>query len=268
MQPTTTVAEFLELLASKTSVPVGAQELKSGFPPRPLTLPPDTGAATVGSLGIQAGDNVIVTQRATPEQIGGLATAGASEDEQLARAIAASLGNAFSPPPPAAAASSRPAAAPRAASPSRSHPVQQKQRQQQEQQGAPVLVALPDGSAVTRRIVPSDNSCLFASVGYVTSQNRSQAAQLRRVIVDAVKQDPVEWSEVVLGKDPEEYCRWISDASKWGGQIELRCAGALCVCVVVGGGGGGRQPRRPSTTTTHCAHRLARAQHPVPPLWL
>ena len=66
-------------------------------------------------------------------------------------------------------------------------------------------------------------SHLRAAVSYVTAQTRSHASQLRRVVADAVTADPVEWSAVVLGKEPDEYCRWILDPTKWGGAIELRC---------------------------------------------
>jgi ubiquitin thioesterase OTU1 len=43
---------------------------------------------------------------------------------------------------------------------------------------------------VVRRVIPSDNSCLFTAVGYVMENDRGKAAQLRRVIADAVAADP------------------------------------------------------------------------------
>lgn len=43
----------------------------------------------------------------------------------------------------------------------------------------------------------------------------------RQVICEAVREDPATYTEGFLGKDPEEYCRWISDPSRWGGAIEL-----------------------------------------------
>jgi len=55
---------------------------------------------------------------------------------------------------------------------------------------APTSVRLPDGSCVVRRVIPSDNSCLFTAVGYVMEHDRGRAAQLRRVIADAVAADP------------------------------------------------------------------------------
>lgn len=55
---------------------------------------------------------------------------------------------------------------------------------------APTSIALPDGSCVVRRVIPSDNSCLFTAVGYVMENNRGKAAGLRKVIADAVAADP------------------------------------------------------------------------------
>lgn len=48
---------------------------------------------------------------------------------------------------------------------------------------APTAVALPGGSgAVARRIIASDNSCLFNAVGYVMERSRARAPTLRRLI--------------------------------------------------------------------------------------
>jgi hypothetical protein len=69
---------------------------------------------------------------------------------------------------------------------------------------APTSIALPDGSCVVRRVIPSDNSCLFTAVGYVMENNRGKAAELRKVIADAVAADP----GVYAGK-----------------QVQLRCGG-------------------------------------------
>lgn len=55
---------------------------------------------------------------------------------------------------------------------------------------APTAVRLADGSCVVRRVIPSDNSCLFTAVGYVMENDRGRAAALRKVIADAVAADP------------------------------------------------------------------------------
>lgn len=55
---------------------------------------------------------------------------------------------------------------------------------------APTSVQLADGSCVVRRIIPSDNSCLFTAVGYVMEHDRTKAQELRKVIADTVAADP------------------------------------------------------------------------------
>lgn len=187
-------------------------QVRGGFPPRPVQFPAD-GTATVGSLGIQSGDSLTVTQLpAGAAPAAGVADAAAearapaaaaaghafhqglehlTEDEQLARAIALSMGEAVPDLPSAAApaaAAARPVAAPaaaaapprRAASPVRAHPTNGSSSGSGAQQGAPTAVLLPDGTAVVRRIIDSDNSCLFNAVGYVAlGRTRKEAPRLR-----------------------------------------------------------------------------------------
>ncbi|KAK0600336.1 hypothetical protein LWI29_013892 [Acer saccharum] len=74
---------------------------------------------------------------------------------------------------------------------------------------------------VVRRVIPSDNSCLFNAVGYVMDHDKNKAPELRQVIAATVVSDPIKYSEAFLGKPNEEYCSWILDSEKWGGAIEL-----------------------------------------------
>jgi ubiquitin thioesterase OTU1 len=82
---------------------------------------------------------------------------------------------------------------------------------------------LSDGSgfAVQRRIMASDNSCLFRAVAYLSSQERISGGELRRVVADAVLADPERFCEPVLGKSPADYAAWILLDDSWGGAIEL-----------------------------------------------
>ncbi|XP_021758911.1 ubiquitin thioesterase OTU1-like [Chenopodium quinoa] len=74
---------------------------------------------------------------------------------------------------------------------------------------------------IVRRVIPSDNSCLFNAVGYVMDHDSKKAPELRQVIAATVSSDPVKYSEAFLGKTNEEYCAWILDSEKWGGAIEI-----------------------------------------------
>lgn len=247
-------AAFLEMLAEKTGVPAGALEILSGFPPKLLQLTATGG--TVADLGLVNGDTLTVrqgalaappasaTEAAPPAAIREPqgpsvpaqpttqvnASAGAAsrssfdamdEDEMLARAIAASLQE---QPQPGASGTGVAAVmggnGARGPSPGSRHvsnadPAASK--------GAPSSVPVPggDGSRLVRRVIDSDNSCLFNAVGYVVERTRSRARELRKVIADCVAADPVTYNEGFLGKDNAEYCRWIQGMDKWGGAIEL-----------------------------------------------
>ncbi|XVF70679.1 hypothetical protein PTKIN_Ptkin11bG0182000 [Pterospermum kingtungense] len=74
---------------------------------------------------------------------------------------------------------------------------------------------------IVRRVIPSDNSCLFNAVGYVMDHDKNKAPELRQVIAATVASDPAKYSEAFLGKPNTEYCSWILDSEKWGGAIEL-----------------------------------------------
>ncbi|CAH9083565.1 unnamed protein product [Cuscuta europaea] len=74
---------------------------------------------------------------------------------------------------------------------------------------------------VVRRVIPSDNSCLFNAVGYVMDRDKNKAPELRQVISAVVASDPAKYSEAFLGKPNKEYCEWILNPDKWGGAIEL-----------------------------------------------
>ncbi|XP_071703194.1 OVARIAN TUMOR DOMAIN-containing deubiquitinating enzyme 2 [Rutidosis leptorrhynchoides] len=75
--------------------------------------------------------------------------------------------------------------------------------------------------SIVRRVIPSDNSCLFNAVGYVMDHDKNKASELRQVIAATVASDPTKYSEAFLGKTNEEYCSWILNPDKWGGAIEL-----------------------------------------------
>ncbi|GMN51587.1 hypothetical protein TIFTF001_020748 [Ficus carica] len=69
---------------------------------------------------------------------------------------------------------------------------------------------------VVRRVIPSDNSCLFNAVGYVMDHDKQKASELRQVIAATVASNPEKYSEVFLGKTNNEYCAWILNSEKWG----------------------------------------------------
>ncbi len=82
-------------------------------------------------------------------------------------------------------------------------------------------VKTEDGYMVVREM-KDDNSCLFRSIAYVLMRDVEQHKALRQVIANAIRNDQQgEYSQVVLGKKPEEYVQWIQKPDSWGGAIEL-----------------------------------------------
>lgn len=45
--------------------------------------------------------------------------------------------------------------------------------------------------------------------------------ELRSLVASAIQSDPETYSQVVLEKNPDDYCRWIQNSDAWGGAIEL-----------------------------------------------
>ena len=72
-------------------------------------------------------------------------------------------------------------------------------------EGSVPTVSLRDGSAVARRVVDADNSCLFASVGYVMEGTRAAAPKLRALVAKAVVSDPATYSEAFLGGETKGF---------------------------------------------------------------
>lgn len=71
------------------------------------------------------------------------------------------------------------------------------------------------------RIMPDDNSCLFRAVGSALMGGMDTMAELRSVVAQTIQENPDTYSEVVLEKKPDDYCRWIQNENSWGGGIEL-----------------------------------------------
>ena len=81
------------------------------------------------------------------------------------------------------------------------------------------------GGFLTREVVPANNSCLFTSVNFALENpgklNLECAKPMRELIAGTVMSDSDTYSEAVLGKSNEEYCRWIQNEDSWGGAIEV-----------------------------------------------
>ncbi|XP_058834048.1 ubiquitin thioesterase OTU1 [Topomyia yanbarensis] len=74
-----------------------------------------------------------------------------------------------------------------------------------------------------KQIVPSDNSCLFTSIGFVLTGkvDPDNSQYMRQIIAATVNGDKQEYNEGILGRPNDEYCAWILQPEAWGGAIEV-----------------------------------------------
>ena len=177
-----------------------AWNLLTGYPPTPMQAPSasDTPLASLFS----SGETVVVKLGEAPcKQSDPVATAMSAppappaavhdEDEQMKLALALSLG-----------------------------------QECPEAQAAPgaAQASFGDGERLVRRVIPADNSCLFAALSHAfhgSAGRRERADELRRIVAESVLADQVEYNEGTLGQTPESYAKWITKAENWGGGIEL-----------------------------------------------
>lgn len=88
---------------------------------------------------------------------------------------------------------------------------------------------VPEADVMIRRVIPADNSCLFAAVAYAleggVSYEPAKNAELRQHVASAVRAGAAaadeRFSEAMLGRPPAEYAAWITGSDHWGGATEL-----------------------------------------------
>ncbi|KAL8986505.1 MAG: hypothetical protein Q9205_000020 [Flavoplaca limonia] len=86
----------------------------------------------------------------------------------------------------------------------------------------PLEIVLPShASKLVLRIMPDDNSCLFRAFGSAFFGIMDNMTELRSIIASYIQEHQEEYSEVVLEKPTNDYCRWIQTEDAWGGAIEL-----------------------------------------------
>ncbi|RAL08415.1 ubiquitin-specific protease OTU1 [Aspergillus homomorphus CBS 101889] len=71
------------------------------------------------------------------------------------------------------------------------------------------------------RIMPDDNSCLFRAISSATMAGVDVMTELRSVVAQTIQTNPAIYTEAVLERKPDDYCRWIQSEDSWGGGIEL-----------------------------------------------
>ncbi|KAI1795894.1 OTU-domain-containing protein [Ganoderma leucocontextum] len=196
-----TVQDLQQEIFAATEIPPSQQELKAGYPPHPLTLVPEL---PIDSLGLQQGEQLVVTQRQ-------------ASGHQAFQSARGAPSTAFPAPSPAPAMTGLTASqtrdSPRPIVPTATKPGVGNG-------GGPDYVLTRNGYLM-HRIVPDDNSCLFSSIALIFEQDMSKAQSIRSIVADAIRKDPAKWDEVILGRQREEYIKTILKPVSWGGAIEL-----------------------------------------------
>ncbi|KAG4305378.1 hypothetical protein PORY_000934 [Pneumocystis oryctolagi] len=87
---------------------------------------------------------------------------------------------------------------------------------------SPPEIELSHGNErIVLRVMENDNSCLFRAVGYLIMGKIDTANELRSLVAQTIQNDPITYSDVVLGRSRDEYCKWINKTNSWGGAIEI-----------------------------------------------
>ena len=85
------------------------------------------------------------------------------------------------------------------------------------------VLTVRDPPMIVRRVVESDNSCMFRAIAYAMTKDRTQNTALyRQAVGDAIRQNPDVYSEALLGRPTAEYAAWIAQDASWGGEIECK----------------------------------------------
>jgi ubiquitin thioesterase OTU1 len=77
-----------------------------------------------------------------------------------------------------------------------------------------------DGMIMIRRVIDSDNSCLFNSIGLSILGSKREEQNLRKRVKEAIMSDQESFTPL-LDKPLDEYCEWIMKNTSWGGGVEL-----------------------------------------------
>ncbi|GAA5993554.1 hypothetical protein JCM5350_002802 [Sporobolomyces pararoseus] len=187
-----TLSDLRGKIAELTSIPSDQQDLRTGFPPKPI------GAGVsrdipLKEIGIRSGDSIIVAQSASTNSTNSSSSTPAPPSTSNATPSVSSAQKTTQSVPDI---SSTPSAAPQ--------------------------FVETDGGFLVLRVVPDDNSCLFTAVslGFHPSSPPNPSA-LRKIVADSIRSNPFTYSEVLLGRPPKDYIETILSPKSWGGAIEL-----------------------------------------------
>ncbi|OKL62935.1 hypothetical protein UA08_02087 [Talaromyces atroroseus] len=202
LEPSTTVAEFINLVKDTTGL--AAFEIKYGYPNlQTLRIEGYDPAQKITDVGVNLnGEQLIINSKQQQQQEEEGDSAGKTTD--------------VAPKPaPSQDYSKGPASS---ASQSTATPLHGTTEADTE----PPEVPSPEhAGTVVLRIMADDNSCLFRAVGAAVIGGMDTMTELRSIVAQTIQAQPEVYSDVVLDKRADDYCRWIQSEDAWGGAIEL-----------------------------------------------
>ncbi|KAG0342086.1 ubiquitin-specific protease otu1 [Podila horticola] len=256
LTPQSTLLELHNAVATEINVPSSQLELKSGYPPKVLSVDDaNASQSSLESLGIRDGDQILTSE--------------SRRTASAAPATTASTASTASKPAVTSASSSTPANISSFAPVNSgsfgfgSAPVVQSAQSGFQARNTttgsqfgglstvdssykapapkpvpiPVPTTVPATPVVTQSVegvrirdhgflvvreVEDDNSCLFNAIAYTLDPTmKSNIQGLRQIVALAIEANPDEYPDVVLGRPRKDYCDWIRKENSWGGAIEL-----------------------------------------------
>ncbi|KAG0035642.1 hypothetical protein BGZ81_003654 [Podila clonocystis] len=251
LTPQSTLLELHNAVATEINVSSSQLELKSGYPPKVLSVDNANAAQTsLESLGIRDGDQILTSERrgtasttpasaaSTESTVSNLAATTTSSSTPANRSAFAPVNSGsfgFGSAPVVQSAksgfqakstttgspfgglstvdSSYSAPLPNPPAPVAALPVAT-----QSVEG----VRIRDHGFLVVREVEDDNSCLFNAIAYTLDPTmKSNIQGLRQIVAQTIEANPDEYPDVVLGRPRKDYCDWIRKENSWGGAIEL-----------------------------------------------
>ncbi|KAJ9647041.1 ubiquitin-specific protease otu1 [Coniosporium apollinis] len=205
-----TVSDLQSSITKETSIP--AFDIKFGYPPKPLDLTQFDPSIKLSDTGLKLdGEQLIVIVRDIQSEI-----SSSLKGTTPAKSEAASL-------PGSKAAQVVPTKSAPIPSEPYNQPLSLTRKPTSKDMKDPPEIPVPTHDAtMVLRIMPDDNSCMFRALGSaVLGDSLDSMHELRSAVAQGIQADPELYSEAVLQRNPDDYCRWISNADSWGGGIEL-----------------------------------------------
>ncbi|KAI4245160.1 MAG: hypothetical protein L6R42_010268, partial [Xanthoria sp. 1 TBL-2021] len=225
-----TVADLLVSITERTSI--SDFDVKYGYPPKPLLLDEVDPASKLSELPLNLeGEQILVTARAARATISPIpktqTTHGTPKSPHSASPRALTDVSDLDPRGCFSFSGVGEAPAPGlldslpSQTKHQSQPLSLQRKPNSMDSDPPEIPLSSHASKVVLRIMPDDNSCLFRAFGSAFFGIMDNMTELRSIIASYIQEHQEEYSEVVLEKPPNDYCRWIQTEDAWGGAIEL-----------------------------------------------